>query len=886
MVLKYGTQILSPGQSGADLNARAAVRDLMAVGDQNMPQAVVDEFLGTGDLDVREELLLELESNRSGYPQVLETPFFVDPGAPLIPYAGSEVDDSSYVLDSRTNSNVALAVADVSRADESYAAGPPTAGESVPLGLSAGGVQTVRGGFLGADGVVLWDRSPSGTTTYVTGLETGPYAYATSSVVAAGGEVLSAQWSPCSYYFHGTAGQRAGLPPRQFTLRAELSLDATTAATVTCRLRMVVRPSSAGGAVRVVGVGQWVTLTAAAAGKTPFQRISSVITETGVAPDSASREMRLEIEIQSATGSTRLWWKNTEMYAGQPRAWGAGRRAYSLPYGGVFLRVRTNFSDADGFGPPRLVNRVDVHGDARLGQVTSARVRSEMLVAGPSWGEVRDWGVASGAGRLSVADYAAEDLVDSVTVHVEELSSSTLWLSSIDAQLIVDVSDRLVSSRRERQREADAGQATLPLGNFEAATLSLDLDNSDRQLSPTANDAIDVGHRIESAWHITYDDPDLGPDAVFAIPAGVYYTTTWNAASSGDTVSIEAVDRLGRDNAQALTEPVYQNVLPGDRVRAVALGYLDLDVDETLVSISSGYLLPYDYPTGDVGTYLADIAKATFCVAYIDPLDRMQFVDRQSIPAASSAVLTGDNAVIATSTPSNASPITQVTGTASPLRAGTPGVLYELGDTEQITVPAGGTVEVLAPYSSTPATGVTLSALIPGTLTASVSPYAESAKIRITNPTGAALAVLDLALSGTPLVETALQVRQVHEPSRRRYGLRDQPIDARLIQTEPQLRSMVEGAIDAFAPLDAKGQRRFTDLLVDSVAILFLEIGDRVTIVDVDQGVGGDYQPIRQTIDNDGIQVLASSFMRAVDTAGTFARADADKADDGRLASY
>lgn len=945
--------------------------------------------------------------------------------APALSAVDGSVDDLAMTYDARRNPTVKLALADVTLADTgAIAAAEPGVGESHPYGVAPGGTRyTIRNPYSVAGGPT-WSRygdganvatvadaaSPTGrafvlpTPLTFTGLyesdttTRSPYRLRTPSgggrrftvggyLAPSGGKIL-ARWRFCSSDINGA--DRVDWVTPIFTVE-----------------------DTAGAYVRTV-------LTIDTAGA-PYLGAYSTYRDTVTGPYGGYARCWLELAIEAGTTATSLRMAAPQLYAGDDRGSTNGLEAAWPILGGVTFEQR--FRKPDGTNRTRRISRVDVHGEARFGQVTSARVDGLLANGTPVY-----LGTAASSGRLSVAFPAAD--VIGVRVTVEETSSGDLgavWISELDPAYVLDVSSRVISAGIASSRELDPGSASLPLGNVEAATLDLDLENTDRQLSPSSNAMIGTSHRIEAAVGVRYSslvDPDLrswtlftgtkvgdvapgdgfveggvrlttqfaqvrsaafvtppgtvtarlsikarrvtptsepyialiypvgtnsslgnnyfhpaaspslamvtiGGDVPVAagllvqlaalgtydagggtselgdasvvcldaagnpitveerVPAGVYWSTGWDSSSDSSVVSIAGVDRLGRYGSTDVDEPVTTNVDAATAVGTYALRYLDLDEDELDVTLSSGFTFPYLFPTGSVGTCLADIAKATNAVLGLDRLDRLALVERATVPASSSVTVRDDDAVIRARTPIVEEQIANVIDAEATPLDGVPGtVVYEMGETEAISLAVGETLELWAPYSSSPATDVVTTAYVQtGTAGGILTTFADTARLVLSG--GAAGGTFSgWQLTGTVLAARPLKIRAEHAVSIRRYGRRPRTVTAALVQTVAQLKAVATALRDAFSGIDpTSGERQLPDVDVDVLGMPQLELGDRVTVLERSSGISGEYQAISHRLAFDAGGLRSSLRGRRVDAA-LLARADVSLADNAELASY
>lgn len=752
------------------------------------------------------------------------------------------------------------------------------------------------------------------------------------------------------------------------------------------------------------------------------------------------------IGFDATTLASRVEVAAVQVYAGPERSNVAGiTAAVPLPASDR-PTIQQVWTDA------RRVNRVDLSGEYRGGQITSATIQLRTTPAG-AWVDVA--AAASGA-RLAI-DLGQTYYAYGVRAVIEETTSGEggrVWASELDPSYVVDVSDDVASLLVSWSRETAPGNVTNPVGNYEASTLTIELDNTDAEWNPAKNAALDVGHRVECAvgvrYHnfssnplvdvdltgwaagatqsisrvtrtsgldddapadtaarvtvaagsdpviyappvyapvgnyrrlglwVKYDGQSTGeveaslvawaeqPDDTLAgaveitppidrpkwsgpgwgylqiaavmppgythvgirvkgqgggaaaqtitatrhytgahnggdataprttfeemLPAGVFYTEPYDTDSTGVTVQIEAVDRLARLRDAEVAEPVRVDQPTGQIIQDLALRFLDYDEDQLAIDPTvASYVIPYSYASGPIGTYLADLAKATMSTLYIDPLEVLTVEPRGFSTPAAVAEIRHDNALVSSKRPPGYDVTTSsVTLKASPLAPGSSAELW--------TMPSGGvriepasSLTLVCPYGTTPAVnGFVHGMVADGVVNISSAVFtSDRATIMLTNPHGVeARVVADLKVSGSPLVETPISVTLEHGPSVNRYGPRNLAVDARLVQTQAQLDASAEVLLDAFRALDDEGVRRLPDLSINALGLLHVTPGDRVAVVDPAEGIGQEYVIVSRSLSyEDGALLMNDTRLREAVT-GTFAIADLHLSDDGALAGY
>lgn len=373
------------------------------------------------------------------------------------------------------------------------------------------------------------------------------------------------------------------------------------------------------------------------------------------------------------------------------------------------------------------------------------------------------------------------------------------------------------------------------------------------------------------------------------LPAGVFYSEPFETDSGRETVSIPAVDRLTRNSETTLEEAVRLNVTVDTLVRDLCRYYLDLDDDQVSITPSIGsVVIPYAYPTGDLGTYLADIAKATASTLHVDAYDRANLAGRADTSTAPVAEIRSDNALVGYRRPPGVDVTTSVvTVTASPLDVDVEATLWQL-PSGGLTIPASASRQIIAPYESVPAISGRVAGIVADgsyTITAS-SFYADRAVLTVRNNETRSLVVATMVVYGVPLIERPLTARVADAPSVRRYGPRELTVDAAMVQTQAQLDLVAAVLLDTFKALDSNGERRLPELTLDALGVLYAEAGDRVTVTDAAGGVGSDYAMLGRTLTYaDAALTLNDVHVREVGEL-YYAIVGQSKADDVYVAAY
>lgn len=1023
-VLSY-SWVRPAGTRTATFTERSAIAELDAVAaPATLSAAAISAMTDPAGMTPLIDVALEIESNRLQR----TTTVTLRRGDTLAAVGvwDATLMDAAQLVDARRNPTARFAVGDVSVGDDTVAWDALATGEQHPTAFATvGTVATVP--YQQADG---WSkRAAAGAVTAMT------YGPGTGDADA-DGNIWSTTLAP------GDRMQPATLPATGYRVPANTARPFTGAAYVwvavgsTMTLHLRAR-FDVGLGTEVVVDGPPVLVTG---GTTT--RLAAPLTYPAQATVRTIASARLEIvcDATSTGAAVAVNMDAPQLYVGADRGSNAGIIA-AVPDSGLAVAELTW---ADG---ARTVNRVEVHGERRLGRVTSARV--DVQEAG-AW--IAGAGVAWGAGRLAVTldrEYAATG----VRLYIEETTSGRagrVWLTEVDPMLVRDLSDDVVTATVTAAAEAEPGRATLPVGNYQASTVELTLDNTDGSLFPERNAALDTGHRVEVALGVRYanvlpnpradlnldgwrTDTTLGTltregaeprpvlrvtagqtsavaehgDAVVAgqpvgvwsgvegrtigsayafraalladlataaasvaslalwglradgtgaaiatvaagagaagltplavtcthaqlagftriivrvaitgaagdtlrvetlelneltaagavvqtdelLPFGVFYTDAWNAPSDSSEASIGGADRLGRFADTPVDAAVVQNIGAGALLRDLALTYLDADDDQLAVaSTLDAYVLPYAYPTGSLGTYLADIAKATMSTLFADSLDRLAVAARGNVDTDPVAEVRADNALIRARHPvALDAKVSIVQVTARPLRADPAADLWTAPD-GGFVIAAGASIDVIAPYTTAPAVAAAVSAITATgayTITRAAF-YSDAAFLTIRNDAAGSITVTTLVVSGQPLTELALTARREHPPSRRRYGPRVIETEARLVQTQTQLDTVADVLLDAFRGVDDDGVRRLASIELDAMPLLHADVRKRITVVEPASGIGRDYEATTRTVTYQRDTVTMSLLAREAPDA-PFAVGDVSIADDVFVAGY
>lgn len=476
------------------------------------------------------------------------------------------------------------------------------------------------------------------------------------------------------------------------------------------------------------------------------------------------------------------------------------------------------------------------------------------------WVEVA---TATGDGGRVVAHFPEVTAygVEVQILDVDAPDSAPVRVIETDYMFLTDVSDDVVELTVEWSRETDPGSAADPVGNFETASCSLTVDNTSGAWNPGTNARLDVGHRIEVAFGVAYYDEAADEWVEELFPGGVYYSDPFDEDSDATEVSITGLDRLGRNADNALAEPVAVGATVGTVVTALAAKYLDLDasqvaIDPTIAAVT----FPYLYPSGNLGSYLADLAKATVSTIHVDALDRLVMARRATSGEDVVAEITDTTSLLRYKRPPGFDSTTSiVTVDASPLALGAVADLWAM-PSGGLTIAASTSYVLIAQYDTAPAVNGFVSGVVADgsyTITAAAY-YADRAELTIRNNETRTLVVADLRVRGNPLEEKTLTARAEHAPSITRYGPRELKVDARLAQTRAQVELIAAVLLESFRSLDDDGIRRLPDLVLDALGLLHLEAGDRVIVSYPEKGIGGTYTILGRRLTYSGGALLSN----------------------------
>lgn len=1014
---------------------RTVARDLTArARPSNFGTGFVASFDDPDGIRPLVDVVFELESNRLRRP----TTVALYRGAVSVGARhGAETPLSAIVSGKRNPSHV-YAIADSSPADLSYVFAAAD-GMELPTAFADDGANLSLAYLLLPGGGVDLGNVGSGR---------GAFRYNFGTLTAVGYSGATGDAGRISndraavYVVTPTAGQTGTLIEQHSTGRRatlyRIPPSGSRTFTVGADLRVSGGDAIVRGALTIAGTGVN-TPTAGAEVRVPastgagsMSRFVWQITVTGT-PGSTITLLAPKLELMAGSTATRIELADFHAHAGAERS---PERAGLASIPAADLLVQETWTD------PRSVNRVEVFGEYRASAVTAVSIDVRTTVAG-AWSLVA---AGEGSGRLAVD--IPEALIYGIRVHVEETTGgetglgaggsalgtgSVVWLSEVDPMLIRDVTDQVESLDLEWTREADPGQSTTPVGNYQASSLSIELEDTAGTWDPAVNASLDVGHRIEVAvgtrrsnvlgnpraavdatgyasgvtrwndgappdapavtglkttagtgatvtrnaetvpatsgsWRLTgwiavegtgatgklgiraYNSAgtllsttlgadtiaeasgwipvavDLGTlpagtasltptlravggaadsgtlfvtrlalrqytDATFVTPveveelvsAGVFYSLPFDTDSASETVTIEAVDRLGRESETIVEDAVREGQDVGSIVADLALTYLDLDEDQLSIATSTGsYVIPYAYPTGPLGAYLADLAKGTVATLHVDSLERLVLAARADTTTDTVAEIRDDSSLIRHRRPPGLDVTTAIVEvTASPMVTDVDSELWTL-PAPGLSLPSGSTREILAPYGSPPAVDGYVSGVVADgayTVTSSAF-YSDRAVITVRNDEARTLILAAVTVRGLPLVAGELVARVTDAASVARYGRRTLTVDAPMIQTQARVDLVAAVLLDTFRAIGDDGIRRVPEVTFDALGLLHIETGDRVAVA------GSEYSILGRRLVFEGGALLLNDVRARETPPGSFLIADVGIADDVYIVGY
>lgn len=512
MPLAYSFQraAVAPGSTRPWYSAtqRADYREAeLAAAPRTLTPAAIAAMTAPSSIQPLLDVAVELESNRLQRATTVALYCSSVPGA-LTPRDASM--SLATLANGRRNPTARYAIADVSLADDSVVFdGDPAAGDELPVAFPDPvlGNEIVLGGDPQSPSASSWQHVASGgavtTLTPVVGVDANGSGYVWSWPVAAG-SVLRSQSAAVAYFAAaGTA--------RDFTVATYLRA-VTTGATIRVQLRA---RFDVGTGSEVLVTAPAVTLPAASAASA-MTEVRSTLTLPAAVADRTYATVRFEVLVVSTSSgfSETLDLDAAQLYAGAYRGPLVGLRAVVPTFA---PSIELTWTD------PRNVNVVEVHGERRAGRITSAAVY--VTEDGTTWTYA---GSSVGGSRLAVR-LSRTFVALGVRVVIEETTSGPggpVWVVEVDPQYVVDATDDVVSCEATWYRDAAPGQATSPVGNYQAADLTLELDNSTSRYTPGTNAVLDRGHRVELAVGVRYSNRLANPRADLD-------TTGWTTAGSG-----------------------------------------------------------------------------------------------------------------------------------------------------------------------------------------------------------------------------------------------------------------------------------------------------------------------------------------------------------------
>lgn len=354
---------------------------------------------------------------------------------------------------------------------------------------------------------------PVDATAPQLGLPGSKWVHRRTGALVAGAR-MSSPWARCAYVLSSRQG-------RTFTVAGWLSVTGAAGVLPSFRwvMEVIVDPGSSAGASLLT-----VTSDPFSVADT-YSRVSALLNPVipfGLNDAAAVRSVRVHLEVVDPGGigaGATVSMRGAHLYAGADRGDVAGLDA-------VILSVPVTWAVVyDSNDPGMRVTRLDIHGNDRVSHITSAYVTvTDRDIHGAE-------AVGASAGRLTVRIPATPGFFNFATVNAEEVSGgpgAQLSLQTMQAWHEVDATPDVVGLSVERSTDADPSDSTVPIGNYAASSLDLELDDVSGEWSLFRREYIDLGHRIEAAVGVTYtnrcDDP-LGLDTAAAGVASLTWPT-------------------------------------------------------------------------------------------------------------------------------------------------------------------------------------------------------------------------------------------------------------------------------------------------------------------------------------------------------------------------
>lgn len=734
------------------------------------------------------------------------------------------------------------------------------------------------------DNVGGWVQTvTSGVEQAATRKNPGVLAYGWSSVVSVdqavgqAGYLAPAGFTPCRYRWTRGADDTTALVRRRFTVTVGVTSTPNLPVLRVGRMRLETVDSTG---MKRTHVGPWAAFFSYASTGSLGRMIATLNLDYPAGTLVTSIRGSLELAADPTYAATIELGELT-VYAGDYRNRNQGILAAAHNEDATL-----EFTFPEG---TRRVSQVEVHGP-EFRSVTSIAVDWR----DPATGAWVPAGETAGAMRL--AHQLPGEYVDTtgIRVRIEESSASGIayvQVAEVDFLWIIDVSaNGLVGVETTWARESDPTASTNPVGSFASSTCTLTLEGLSGMWNPPTNTALDVGHRVEVAYGVRYRDASYpGGWVEELLPAGVFYTDPIDTDSTAETVQVNAVDKLGRLGSTAINEAVWVNATVDALVRYLALTYLDMSSDQVKISPTLGSLvIPYAFPTGDVATYLADLAKAVGGTLHVDVYERLCLSARTDTTDAAVVDLTTSTNLIGHKRPPGYDLTTAiVTVTAAPLSLGAVADLWTLPD-EGVVIQPGASWTAITDYETSPAINAFVTGIVADksyTVTSSYF-YATRAFITIKNNATTAMNLTAMVVRGNPLVEKPITGQATDAASLARYGPRELTVEAALVQTAAQAQAIATILLDEFRALDDDGRRRLPDAELDTLGILYLEAGDRVTASDPGHGLSGDYVALARTLAYADGAILGNGLRVREAPTGLYAVTDVSLTDDARIAGY
>lgn len=379
---------------------------------------------------------------------------------------------------------------------------------------------------------------------------------------------------------------------------------------------------------------------------------------------------------------------------------------------------------------------------------------------------------------------------------------------------------------------------------------------------------------------VQYDAAGKSIELEALIPQGVFFTEPIDTDTGSETVQITALDRLGRWQDGTVSEPLIVSSPTGGPggtwsptlttvVTNLARKYLYAQADQVKIAPGLDALVkvPYLWGSGQIGTYLADLAKAGGGSLYVDAVDtvRIDLINSATTPVV--AQIRGDNSLIKyTRPPAYDTTTSRVRVTGSPLAPGSGFDAWAM-PSGGITLAPGETRKIVAPYSQVPVLNPGVTGVVAdGAYSLSTVYYSDRAELTFTNSSGGPRVIADAHVAATQLVEQPVAAEASDAASLKRYGDRLLDVQARLAATPVMVQALADALLSTFKSVGNDGVRRLPELTLDGMGLPHLSAGDRVLVANTRTGLSEPFYLLgrRLTFDNTGAMLSSDVRVRSV----------------------